>query len=77
MVTNQKIKLIAQDCGADLCGVAPVARFSEAPPGFHPGEIFEGTKSVIVFALRIPDSAFASPMPVPYTFVSTQVAEGV
>lgn len=77
MVTNQKIKLIAQNCGADLCGVAPVERFSLAPEGFHPRDIFAGTNSVIVFALRMPDSAFLSPAPVPYTFLSTAVAEDV
>jgi epoxyqueuosine reductase len=77
MIPNQKIKLIAHECGADLCGVAPVARFSAAPQGFHPADVFPGTRSVIVFALRIPDSAFASPVPVPYTFLSAQVAEEV
>lgn len=77
MITSQKIKLIAHDCGADLCGVAPVARFSEAPKGFHPKDIFPETRSVIVFALRMPDSAFASKTPVPYTFVTAQVADEV
>jgi epoxyqueuosine reductase QueG len=73
MVTNQKIKLIAQNCGADLCGVAPVERFSMAPEGFHPRDIFSGTNSVVVFGLKMPDSAFASRAPVPYTFISTQI----
>jgi epoxyqueuosine reductase len=77
MVTNQKIKLIAQNCGADLCGVAPVERFSLAPEGFHPKDIFSGTKSVVVFAVKIPDSAFASPVPVPYTFLTTAVFDEV
>lgn len=77
MVTNQKIKLIVQECGADLCGVAPVDRFSGAPQGFHPADIFPGTKSVIAFAFRIPDSAFASPAHVPYTFITAQVADEV
>jgi epoxyqueuosine reductase len=77
MVTNQKIKLIAQNCGADFCGVAPVERFSLAPEGFHPRDIFSKTKSVVVFGLKIPDSAFASPAPVPYTFLTAQVFEEI
>lgn len=71
------IKGIAKDRGADLCGIAPVERFSLAPAGFHPRDIFEPTRSVVAFAVLMPDSAFASPNAVPYTFFTTQVLEAV
>ena len=35
MITRENIKQLAHGLGADLCGVAPVARFAEAPKGFH------------------------------------------
>jgi len=77
MITNKKIKLMVQNCGADLCGIASVDRFSAAPAGFHPRDIFEATQSVIAVAIRMPDSAFASPASVPYTFITTQVLNEV
>ena len=77
MITSQIIKKIASQCGADLCGIASVERFKQAPRGFHPKNIFHSTRSVIAFARRIPDSAFASPAPVPYTFLTTLVLNEV
>ena len=76
-LTRESIKAISMDCGADLCGVAPVERFSLAPAGFHPRDVFEQTRSVAAFAVRVPDSAFASPSAVPYTFFTTQVLDAV
>ena len=40
-MTAGEIKSIAFDLGADLCGIAPVDRFSSAPKGFHPIDIYE------------------------------------
>ncbi len=71
MITNQLIKKIANQCGAELCGIASVERFKKAPSGFHPSDIYPSTRSVIVFARRTPDSGFASQSPVPYTFLTT------
>lgn len=67
------IKELAQKLGADLCGIAPVERFENAPIGFHPFDIYPGTKSVIVFAKREAESALYSKSPVPYTFF-TEIA---
>ncbi len=71
MITNQLIKKIADQCGAELCGIASVERFKKAPSGFHPKAIYPPTRSVIVFARRIPDSGFSSRSSVPYTFLTT------
>lgn len=40
--------------GADLCGIAQMARFVDAPAGFHPTDIYPACRSVIVFAKRLP-----------------------
>jgi epoxyqueuosine reductase len=68
MVTAAQVKEYARDAGADLCGVAPAGRFSEAPEGFRPSDIFAGARSVVVVAKRLPEGAFLSENPVPYTF---------
>lgn len=61
------VKQAARSLGADLCGIAPVARFTHAPAGFRPQDIFPATQAVVVIAKRFPDGVFASPSPVPYT----------
>jgi epoxyqueuosine reductase QueG len=77
MVNSTTIKEIAKQCGADLCGIASVERFGRAPKGFHPGDIFQPTRSIVAFARRLPDSAFASNTPVPYTALTTLVLNEV
>lgn len=68
---------MAKKCGADLCGVASIDRFSEAPPGFHPRDIYEPTRSAIALAISLPESVFASPASVPYSFYAAQVLNEV
>ncbi|NPV69256.1 MAG: epoxyqueuosine reductase [Firmicutes bacterium] len=62
------VKSAAARLGADLCGIAPVARFENAPEGFHPQDILRGSKSVAVLAARFPRSCLRSSSPIPYTF---------
>ncbi len=77
MITSERVKEIANRHGADLCGIASVERFKQAPKGFHPRDIYPSARSIIAFARRIPDSAFASSAPVPYTFLITTVLNEV
>ena len=42
---KDRIKEFILSIGADVCGVANVDRFSEAPKGFHPRDIFPDCKS--------------------------------
>jgi hypothetical protein len=44
---EETIRSLAYDLGADLCGIAPVERFDDAPPGFRPRDIFPQAKSVV------------------------------
>ena len=54
MTNEEKIKQTIFNEGADLCGIANIDRFSNAPAGFHPLDLFKECKSVIVFAKRLP-----------------------
>lgn len=67
MISNEIIKKVAFGLGAQLCGIAPIERFSGAPSGFHPNNIFSETKSVIVLAKLFPEGAFQANSLVPYT----------
>lgn len=50
---KQKIKELVLRLGMDVCGVANIDRFDDAPAGFHPRDIFPDCKSVIVFGLAL------------------------
>ena len=66
-ISNTEIKEIAYSLGADLCGVAGIDRFLNAPTGFHPCDVFPGCKSVISFAVRFPVGALMCESNIPYT----------
>ena len=55
--------------GVDLCGIAPVSRFSDAPKGFHPSDVYPDGRSVVIFASHFPKSTFETSTTIPYTFV--------
>ena len=50
---TQSLKQTAASAGADLVGIAPVARFDEVAPQHHPASIYPETKSVVALAKRI------------------------
>lgn len=59
---KDKIKEIFINLGAEVCGVANIDLFSDAPKDFQPTDIFPDCKSVIVFAKKIPMGlAYVSP----------------
>lgn len=51
---KDKIKEIFINLGAEVCGIANIDLFIDAPKGFHPADIYPDCKSVIVFAKKIP-----------------------
>lgn len=63
------IKNILFALGADLCGVASLDRFSDAPNGFHPTDVMPSCKSVISFACRFPIGTLRCKSAIPYTRV--------
>jgi epoxyqueuosine reductase len=76
-ILQSEIKKIALKNGADLFGVAPIDRFSNAPKGFHPLDIYKKTKSVIVFAKSLPAETLFAESCVPYTHMNTLAMQTV
>ena len=68
-MNSKEIKEKLYELGADLCGVASVDRFGEAPEGYHPLDVLPTCKSVIVFAIRFVSGTLACNTAVPYTVV--------
>lgn len=54
---RQTLEAKARELGADVFGVADIARFDELPAEKHPRAIFPETRSVIVLGRRIPRGA--------------------
>lgn len=69
----EQIKTIAFQKGADLCGVAPIERFDEAPIGYHPRDVYPDTRSVLVVAKRLPDAVMRTRNPVPYSYADDTI----
>ena len=76
-MTAGEVKSIATDLGADLCGIAPVDRFSGAPAGFHPKDIFGDCRSVLVFARRLPSGSLFALSCIPYTYFNRLITTEV
>ena len=73
-IASNRIKQIAFDLGADLCGFSPVDRFDVAPVGFKPRDIYSKSKSVIVYAKRLPTEVLFAESCIPYTHVNSLIA---
>jgi epoxyqueuosine reductase QueG len=73
MITAQDIKESAARLGADLCGIASIDRFADAPKGFHPADVYKNTKSVIALACRVPETQLYIDSPSPYTAIEELV----
>jgi epoxyqueuosine reductase QueG len=75
MPNSDEIKAIVAGLGADLCGIAPAERFSGAPEGFRPTDIYRDARSVVVFARRLPAQILFADNPVPYSRINNLMAE--
>lgn len=70
---SEHVKQMADAAGANLCGIAGVDRFMDAPSGFHPQNIWPAARSVAVLAIRFPEAPFQARSMVPYTAVNDQL----
>jgi epoxyqueuosine reductase len=68
------IKQAAYGLGADLCGIAPIERFSGAPEGFRPTDVFPECRSVVVIAMRFLKSTLYAKSTIPYTYVRNEIS---
>ena len=73
-ISASDVKPITAELGADLCGIAPIDRFSDAPRGFHPHDVLPECQSVIVFARRFLTSSLKAKSTVPYTTVRNELS---
>ena len=73
-LNSQIVKKLSVELGADLCGIASIARFGEAPKGFHPSDVLPKCKSVIVLASRFLKSTLFAKSTIPYTDVRNDIS---
>lgn len=73
MVDSNCVKEIMRSLGADLCGIAGIDRFGDAPKGYHPLDVMPGCKSVISFACRFPVGTLLCTSHAPYTRVRNSI----
>lgn len=73
MVDSRKAKEIMLSLGADLCGIAGIDRFNDAPKGYHPLDVLPTCKSVISFACRFPVGTLICKSDIPYTRVRNTI----
>lgn len=72
-IDSAKVKQIAYALGADLCGIASVDRFVDAPKGYHPLDVMPTCKSVISFACSFPVGTLMCNCAAPYTRVRNSI----
>lgn len=73
MTDSRIVKEILKSLGADLCGIASIDRFADAPKGYHPLDVMPECKSVIVFACRFPVGTLLCTSHAPYTRVRNSI----
>lgn len=73
MISNKQIKEILFSLGADLCGIASIDRFDNAPKGYHPLDVLPSCKSVISFGCRFPVGTLLCNSSAPYTRVRNSI----
>jgi epoxyqueuosine reductase len=75
--TPDEIKSAALELGADICGIAPVDRFTSAPKGFHPNDIYSNCQSVLVLAKKLSSASLFASSCIPYTYINRVITEEV
>lgn len=73
MLDGNKAKETMKAFGADLCGIASLDRFADAPEGYHPLDVFPLCKSVISFACRFPIGTLFCKSHTPYTQIRNTI----
>lgn len=72
-MSSEHVKEISTALGADLCGIASIDRFKEAPKGFHPCDVLPDCESVIVLVSRFLKSTIFAKSTIPYTDVRNEL----
>lgn len=72
-MNSNQIKQLASQLGADLCGIASIDRFGDAPKGFSPTDLMSNTESIISFALKVPKTSLYLDSKIPYTVIEDEL----
>ena len=73
MIDSKQVKEIMFALGADLCGIASIDRFENAPEGYHPLDVLPTCRSVISFGCRFPAGTLICKSHIPYTRVRNSI----
>lgn len=71
---SANVKETATALGVDLCGIASIGRFEDAPEGFHPRDVLPECQSVIVLVCRFLKSTLFAKSTIPYTDVRNELS---
>ena len=77
MIDSIFVKQKAMKLGADICNIAGVDRFKDAPKGFHPQDIYPECQSVVVFLSHFPLSSLQCKSLAPYTFIRNMMVKKI
>jgi len=72
---SKTIKKTLFELGVDICGIASIDRFTEAPEGFHPLDTLPSCKSVIVFGKKFLEGTLNCKNTIPYTIVRNMLSD--
>ena len=72
---STEVKQVLYDMGVDLCGIASMDRFDEAPEGYHPRDVLPQCKSVVVIAKAFPAGTIHCNTTVPYTITRNMLSD--
>lgn len=72
-MNSKLIKQNASELGADLCGIANIDSFMDAPKGFSPSDFMPTTESVIAFALQTPKTTLYLDNKIAYTVTENEL----
>ncbi|MDT8719585.1 epoxyqueuosine reductase [Clostridium sp. 19966] len=72
---NNYIKNLAYSLGADVCGIASIDRFYDAPKGFSPIDIYGEAKAVVVYGKHFSKEMYETNTNAPYTFIKNKLVQ--
>jgi len=72
---TKEVNQLLYNLGADLCGVASIDRFDDAPKVFHPCDVLPQCKSVVVIAKAFPAATILCKTKVPYTITRNMLSD--
>ena len=74
---EEEIKKLITELGGDVCGIAGIKRFEDAPEGFQPRDIFPKCNSVIVFGVALPQGVLQSQARLVYSHFNSLICSKV